>query len=243
MQDYTQLPIIVNILCGIVGTAIFSGGSIIIYKIKTKLPFQSLITSFRQFLIPGGLFFYTEREYLQDTLGSKIKYISEASDELVYIGVCFGSLLKKDHYEVGEQLVRLANKGVKIQIYILSPNTNLLEFYAKRMNESDDCLRDKILKSKKRLVELQKSVIEINQKKFSIYYHERLITSTCFMIDRNDDKKGKILVDHSMIPEHEKSQSYGFEIRRPSLELFTGVKSMFKDVEATAININGDGHH
>jgi len=105
---------LLNVLADIVGSIVFIVAVALLgFYIKSKIPFRSLIALVREFISPGGIFFYSNRRNLRDALGTVDEYISTTTQELVYIGFWLDTLLGNAKF--GERLVELANKGGSIK--------------------------------------------------------------------------------------------------------------------------------
>lgn len=200
---------------------------------KTRLGPRSVITLFLEFIAPGGVFFYSNRENLRKALGPVHTYVSTAKKELIYIGVWLDGLLKKHAFS--ECLVALANRGVTVAVYLLHPDSPLVEMYAARVKRPVGDLRERILASEARLLELRAAVQPEMRDRLAVHFHDRPITAACFLFDREDPVEGKLLVDHSLINADDEVASYGFELRNPRLPMFQQVVQSYSDLLEAAI--------
>lgn len=211
---------------------VIAGVAVAAFYFKLRISLRSLLALIREFVAPGGLYFYSCRENLKDALGTSDEYITNAQEELIYVGFWLDSLLA--NVKFGEQLVRMVNGGIKVKIYLINPTSPLLDIYARRVNKLGAHLAERVDKSAKRLAELRAAVIAEHRHNLILYYHDCPISAPCFMLDRDKKERCRILVDHSFINSDDVRCSYGIEIRRQASPLFNFILDQYKDIEETA---------
>ena len=120
---------------------------------------------------------------------------------------------------------------------IISPESPLIEYYADFLGETKDDILAQINLSLNTLRTLRINLQKDRQKQLKILVHDKLITTTFWIIDKND-KKSMIQLDHKVyhLPRH---YTYGFQIKKTyfNLGFYENLKKAYMNIIDTANEI------
>jgi hypothetical protein len=169
----------------------------------------SLLRTIQRIIASKIKYFYNDRKYLIKYLGTSGEFISSAEESIIYIGFWLSSSI--DNSDFIDELTKKTTGGVTFSACFPNPSSPLMEYYSTFFGiEKEDLIKrinnniDKIISVKEKLPHDKKDNIKI-------YTHAYPISASTIIIDNENNKKCKIVLDHKL-PDTGRFFSYGFEI-------------------------------
>lgn len=198
-----------TILLGVVSSAVFACIMYLLNKMKIVEPF-AYYNSKKRLKSAGIVTFYCQRNTFTKDAGTIGCYVMRAKKEVHYIGFWLSNGLQ--HQDLCETIVKQVNAGVSFNFCMISPTSPLLEYYADFLGETKEDIIAQINLSLNTLNNLRSGLQKDKQKQIKILIHNKLITTTFWIIDP-EEKKTMIQLDHKIysLPRH---YTYGFQIKK-----------------------------
>ena len=197
---------IYEIIIGLIVTAI-SSIIVIIYKNRNNFNFFKTLKIVKRLKEIGVTNFHYNRSHLQDDLGTTGKFISQATNEIYYVGCWLSSSITGQ--EISKRLYDITMKDVNVSLCIMSPNNTNIVSIADYFNENVESLRAKIIQVLSILIDIKSKLPADKKTKFSIFVHDTIITTSFWAIDPKIKDKSLFYIDHKSI-HGLRYNSYGF---------------------------------
>jgi hypothetical protein len=199
-----------EIAIGLIVTAITSL-IVIIFRNRNEIHLKQTYTILCRLKKIGITYFHYNRKTLQDDLQTIGRFISQATNEVYYIGCWLSvSILSQD---LSRRLYDMASKDIKIYICIMSPNNSHIDALADFFSEETGTLCLKLYQILSMLIDIKESLPRDKQDNLSIFIHDSLISTSFWALDPHIEKKSVFQVDHKSI-HGQRYSSYGFVYRR-----------------------------
>ena len=222
------------IILGVISSALFAGIMYVLNKLRIFEPFVYRKAK-KRIKSAGIVTFYSQRSTFTKDAGTIGCYVSKAKKEINYIGFWLSNGLQ--HQDLVETIVKQVNNGVTFNFCIISPESPLIEYYADFLGETKDDIIAQIHLSLNTLKNLRDNLQKDRQKQLKILVHDKLITTTFWILDSNE-KKSMIQLDHKVyhLPRH---YTYGFQIRKTYFNngFYENLKKSYMDIIDTAKEI------
>ena len=223
-----------TIILGVISSALFAGLMYMLNKLRIFEPF-AYHKAKKRIKSAGIITFYAQRSTFTKDAGTIGCYVAKAKKEVNYIGFWLSNGLQ--HQDLVETIIKQVNNGVTFNFCIISPESPLIEYYADFLGETKDDILAQINLSLNTLRTLRINLQKDRQKQLKILVHDKLITTTFWIIDKND-KKSMIQLDHKVyhLPRH---YTYGFQIKKTyfNLGFYENLKKAYMNIIDTANEI------
>lgn len=216
-----------TIILGVVSSAVFAGIVWVLHKLRIFQPFVYRKAK-KRIKSAGIVTFYSKRSTFTEDAGTIGCYVSKATREVNYIGFWLSNGLQ--HQDLMETIVKQINNGITFKFCIISPQSPLIEYYADFLGETKEEILSQINSSLKILINLKANLQEDRKKQLKILAHDKLITTTFWIVDSND-QNSMIQLDHKLyhLPRY---NTYGFQIKKTTSnnEFYENLKKSYMSI-------------
>ena len=223
-----------TVILGVISSALFACIMYVLNKLRIFEPF-AYHKAKKRIKSAGIVTFYTKRSTFTKDAGTIGRYVSKAKREINYIGFWLSNGLQ--HQDLVETIVKQINNGVTFNFCIISPESPLIEYYTDFLGETKEGIVAQINLSLNTLINLRDNLQKDRQKQLKILVHDKLITTTFWIIDLNEEKS-MIQLDHKVyrLPRH---YTYGFQIKKTYFnnEFYENLKEAYMNIIYTAKEI------
>jgi hypothetical protein len=200
---------ILEIITGIV-TTIICAAAVYIYKKMRAIKPISYKRPTKRIKEAGVVTFFYNRATLTNDVGTIGHYIKKANRELIYIGCWLSGALNAQ--DATEAIIEQCKKGVECKFCVLSPNSPLIEYYAKFFDIPTASLIEKSRSALATLSRIRANLPNTDRHKLKIFIHDEFVNTSFWIIDPGMDNS-IIQLDHKLFG-RSRQFSYGFEILR-----------------------------
>lgn len=224
-----------TIILGIISSAVFAGIIYVLDKLRIWKPFK-YYRSKKRIKQAGIITFYTKRSLFTKDAGTIGTYVIKAKKDVNYIGFWLSNGLQ--HQDLIEAINKQINRGVKFNFCIISPESPLIEYYADFLGESKQEVIDQINISLNILKRLKHEIPNEKQKQLRILVHDKLITTTFWIIDPNE-KNSIIQLDHKLY-QMQRHNTYGFQMKKTysNGKFYDNLKKSYLNIIENARELN-----
>lgn len=223
-----------TVILGVISSALFACIMYVLNKLRIFEPF-AYHKAKKRIKSAGIVTFYTKRSTFTKDAGTIGCYVSKAKREINYIGFWLSNGLQ--HQDLVETIIKQINNGVTFNFCIISPESPLIEYYTDFLGETKEGILAQINLSLNTLINLRDNLQKDKQKQLKILVHDKLITTTFWIIDPNEEKS-MIQLDHKVyrLPRH---YTYGFQIKKTYFnnEFYENLKKAYMNIIYTAKEI------
>ncbi len=206
-----------NLFCGILGSIIATIIITIVSKVYLGVAdFRGLKNTIRLIRdsYKGGIIniFPNRKFYIQHKdHGTETQYISKCENKLMYIGYWLAHGTEMG--DVIETLKTLAYKKKDVEVILLNPdNSTLIEEMADFLKIDSMEMKQRIKNSLAKLCKIKDELPNDTKSHFSIKLHDIPLNASAFLIDYDNRKRLRLLVDYK-IYNQERERSYGIEFK------------------------------
>lgn len=227
-----------NLICGIIGSIIATMIISIITKIyiggSNSNGVKSSIRLIRD-CYEGGIanIFPSRKTYVQHKdHGTESQYISKCNNKVMYIGYWLAHGTEMG--DIINEFEKLIISGKEVEVILLNPNNDSLVLtIADYMRIDSSEMKQRINNSLSKLCRLQKKLTRELAVHFSIKVHNIPINASAFMVDYDNNKEMRILVDYKTY-NHEREKSYGIEFRNGEKILTRNLRESYLEISRKA---------
>lgn len=206
---------IANIICGIIGSILGA----VIMAIVTKLylgilgirGFRSKIRLIRDSHKGGIVNFFPARNYYirHKDHGTESQYICKSKKKIMYIGYWLANGIETG--DVIQTLKKMILEHKDVEVILINPdNSGLIKEMADFLQLDFSEMHQRIESSLGKLLKMKNSLSDEFKTHFIIKLHDIPLNASAFMVDYDNKKELKILVDYK-IYNQERVKSYGIE--------------------------------
>lgn len=234
-SDDIDMTDIKTIILGVISSGLFAVIVYILNKLKIIEPF-AYHKAKKRIVSAGIVTFYSKRSTFTKDAGTIGCYVSKAKKEVNYIGFWLSNGLQ--HQDLIEKIVEQINKGVKFNFCVISPNSPLIDYYADFFGEDKESVVAQINTCINTLKNLRKNLQYDKQQHLRILLHEKIVTTTFWVIDP-EENKSMIQLDHKIynLPRH---YTYGFQIKkkRSNQSFYVNLVKAYLEIMSSAEDIS-----
>lgn len=157
--------------------------------------------------------FYYDRKVLQSDAGTIGDYVRKARQSVVYVGFWLSSSLGSQ--DLAKAIRDAIAKGITMEFCLLAPDAEAVKFYEPYFEMPASEIVMRIQNSIDQLKKIKNDLPANLQRQLKIYVHNEIVTSSFWVVDRDDFQNCRVQVDHKIIA-NPRFSSYGFEIQRTS---------------------------
>ena len=228
----TGIASILGFLIGIATTR-WGRGLLLDISRSLRVPFLGIK------LIRLGVYdFFDSRTSLARTRGSTriIDYVGLAKKELGIIAISLNYSIVHQHLHDDLRNLIKGHNELNIFVFLLNPDSNVLQSVATATGRSVEELRQYIRQSLSRLTEMVQNLDTAERQRFHLHFYDTYVANSILVIDPHESN-GRFLVENYLykVPIHGR---YSFECRRPDSPMYNKLliayESFKKDFGATA---------
>jgi hypothetical protein len=226
LQTFIVIASIASILGFIVGAAASQSGRQIITDIKHAICVPLLGVR----LVRLGIYeFFDSRDARNKgkNAANTLNYIADAKKEIGIISLSLNySIL---HLGLQNQLRTMikSNPLLNIYLFLLDPESPIVESAARVTNRNGDELRELINQSLIRVTALHDMLDPMERQRFHLHLYSAYIANTILVVDPYE-KTGHILVENYLYKRNIEER-YSFECKRPGSKMFDKVRQAYEE--------------
>lgn len=172
--------IIASLIAGLILTIVAY-----VWKNRNSLRIINRIKLFQVIIKSGIIYFFYNHRMLLSEVGSIGDELKLAKKSFSYVGYTMSSAFNQDFENAAVEMIN--NNNINIELFILDLNSPIIDQYAHFFGISREQIELSLQNSLKRIYEIKSKLVESKKSNLKVYLHKYFISSSCFLIDINDN--------------------------------------------------------